>query len=322
MLEEINYWKASSWKEFVRSNLVPLRDLGNYLGYELDFLFYPNELADEALHIGHVAEKAVEVAEKVFGEPMGEREISEEEDVFELIREFLEIGANTTAGCSKHTFFVWSTRKITKNYLEEHYPALRDPETFNEIAKVLGWSEYWRPPKSKFLENYRLYSYPDYLTLLNIHKEDSDGFYFWVSSSGDEKTLGGLICKLNEDFWWLFSEQPELVAEYSVPDVFENYQEMCEDMLDRVDWSDDYDFISASRLEDPKELYGELYFNELYDFERMVVSRFRRSGNEYQPKDYLYVFQFWDILMPPMFLGKYELVFTKDKSRGVILARW
>ncbi len=141
MLEEIEYWNASSWKEFVKNNLVPLRDLGIHLGDELDPLFYM-DLPEKVFDIDYLAQEAVEIAEKIFREPMGKRKIPEEEDLLEILREFLEIGANTTAGCSKHTFFVWSTRKITKNYLEEHYPLLKDPKMFKKVAKILGWVEY------------------------------------------------------------------------------------------------------------------------------------------------------------------------------------
>lgn len=317
MLEEIRYWEQSSWKDFIEKAIVPLSSLAGFLAENLSL----DPLGERAKEIGTLAERTIRVAEEVFREPVRKTEQPPEEDVLEAARKFLEIGINMTAGHSKHTFFVWSTRKITKSYLEEHYKELIDPEKFNEVSKILGWSIYWEPLpiKSRILEGYRVYSYPDYLTLFDIYREEYTYFHFRVSSPPEAKeTLGGLICKLNEEIWKLAIEKPGLAAGYEFPNIFENYRKKCEEMLSRALWKDEKGFIAAKKI---SELKTSPDFNYLYEFEGLAVKKLRRySGYELLYK--ISVFEFWDTLMPPMFLGKYEFILSSDKSRGVILERW
>ncbi len=312
-MEDIHYWEVSSWKNFVQNTLVPLRDLAKFLAETENLASDP--LRGEAKKIEDLAGKAIEIAEEVFGEPMSEIKILPEEDLLEIVRKFLEIGINTTAGHSKHTFFVWSTRKITKSYLEEHYPELKDPEKFNKITKILGWSTYWEPPpiKSKIAEDYRVYAYLDYLSLLKIHYELPDKFRFQILSLQDKPTLGGLICKLNDALWKLIMERPGIATAYEIPDAFRNYFIMVDEMLKEVGWENKHYYISAAESSE---------YNYLYEFEGCAVTMLRRRYSEYELYSKFSVFELWDILMPPMFLGKYELILTADKRRGVIIRRW
>ncbi|MEM4317986.1 MAG: hypothetical protein QW776_03090 [Candidatus Nitrosocaldus sp.] len=192
MIEDIRYWEASSWKDFVQGTLVPLLDLAKFLAENLAL----DSLGEKAKSIGDPAGRAVDVAETIFGESIGRKEIPLEGDVPEIAKEFLDVGANMTAGHSKHMFFAWRARKITKSYLEEHYPELKEPEKFSEMARILGWPDYWKPPsiKSKIVGGYLVYSYSDYLTLFEIYKEEMGNFYFQVSSPHEAELLGGLIC--------------------------------------------------------------------------------------------------------------------------------
>lgn len=313
MLEDIRYWEASSWKKFIQEELVPLRDLAKFLAKKLSL----DTLGDWAKQIGELAERAVSVAESLFGESLSEREIPPDSDLFEVTREFLERGANFTAGHSKYTFFAWSTRKITKNYLEEHYPKLKDPEKFKEVAGILGWSEYWKPLpiEVKLVEDYQVYAYPDYLTLLDIYKQD---IYPYLRVSGlpnAKETPGGLICRLNEKLWELIKVRPGLAAGYELPDVSENYRKWSESMLNKALWKDEKDIIRAKSL---AELEKDPRCSYLYEFEGLAIKRLY----DHKVEAKVSVFEFWDTLMPPMFLGKYEFVLTPDKSKGVIFSRW
>jgi hypothetical protein len=316
MLEDVCYWDISSWKDFVRETLVPLRDLALFLSQNLTI----DPLGQEAERIGYLARQAVDIAEKIFNESMGT--FSTGEDIFEVARDFMEKVANFTATCSKHTFFVWSTRKITKYYLEEHYTQLKESEKFKEVSKVLGLTEYWSPPsvKSKLVEAYQVYAYPDYLTLFDIVQEDVSRFRFRVSNQPDSKrTLGGLICELNELSWRILTEKPGIVAGYEIrPPVLESYRATCEKMLNEALWKDEKNFIVAKPF---NQVETDPNFSILYEFEGLAVKRMVRYGN-YETQSKTSIFEFWDTLMPPMFLGKYEFVLDAGKKKGIILSRW
>ena len=320
MLEDIRYWEASSWRDFVRNTLVPLRDLAGFLADRLA----SDPLGERARKIGELAGRAVKVAERVFGGSMGEE--VPPEDLLEAFRRFLEKGANATAGCSKHTFFIWSTRKITKGYLEATYPELRSPERFRDVARILGWTVYWEPPPvnlrslAELLEDYRVYAYPDYLALLDVSFEGGSYRLRLSSLPGAEETLGGLVCKLNEALWRLVRDKPGKAVIYEVSDVFGEYIRMSESMLERVAWKDKKYFITAISLEEVGVKSFSDYYS--YDFEELAVKRIRRGVYSSSEISRISILEFWDTLMPPMFLGKYEFVLTPDKSRGVILARW
>lgn len=312
MLEEISYWERSSWKRFVEEKIVPLNRLAEYISENLAI----DPLGEEARAIKDLTGEIINISSSVFGEPINtEYEVSS--DIIEAVREFLERGANLTAGHSPYTFFIWSTRRISRNYMEAHYSKLFDDvDKFREIAGILGWEPYWSVPalKSKLAEDYIIYTYPDYLPAFEITQNLSSRFSFKLVESMDKKTIGGRICQLNRKLWNIVSNKPGIVKMYEVPDVWSSYGDMCREMLRRVSWKDEAFFIDAVPLSENRP-------RVLYVFEGLFVKKVR-GVNLDQVEKQMVVFEFWDLIMPPLFLGKYEIVLDQSRSRGVILERW
>ena len=313
MLEEIEYWNSNSWKEFVRSHVVLLRDYAKATADTLEV----DPIGREASKIAEVAEQVVRIAEDLFGEGLGKVE-EVPEDALEVARLFLETGLNLTAGHNPRTFFVWSLRKVAKLYAEEHYPKLKDPEKFDNIRRVLGLRTYWKPPavKSEVVAGYEVYGYPDYLSLLDIHKEESYEYHFRVASlPGAQRTLGGLLCELNELLWDLARKKPGLAAGYEMPNVFDNYKATAESMLSKALWKDERAFLlSVNMSTEGSEKW-------LYEFEGLGIKKLYRGYN-WEERGKLSILEFWDLLMPPHFLGRFEFVLTEDKGRGALFRRW
>jgi hypothetical protein len=320
MLEDIHYWDPNSWKEFVRNKIVLLRDLASATSDMLAL----DPLGEVAKDIASIAGNLVRASEEKFGESMGTFSVGEE-DVLEVARRFLELGANTTAGHCKHTFFAWSIRKITKIYLEDHYSELKEPDKFKALSDVLGLQEYWSPPdvKSRIVGGYVAYCFPDYRTLFDV-TEESYQFRFRISEIPEApKTVGGSLCKLNERLWKALSERPGLIAGYELPDVFKNYQATCASMLDKAMWKDERGIFTYTPYIGLERIEGVSQNCErLFEFEGLGVKKLRRTAGKFELEVKTSIMEFWDILMPPLFLGRCEFVLTPDKSRGIILTRW
>jgi len=314
LLEEIKYWKPEFILHYIEERIVPLRVLAE--GASKGFRNLDPRLSFYAKKISELASNIIDKAETIYSTRLPAYEAREPSDIYELIelgREFLEKAFNLTIGAEPRTFFIWSLRKITKIYLKEHYPKLKDQEVFNSIARILGLEVLLEPPKmepEELFEDYTLYGYPDFATELQVK----------------QKTLGGLVCELNETIWELsrddeirsydtLYERPKL-REYGQYSLYSDYIMRARDLLDSIGWD------SRTLPQLPSEL--EFRIRDLI-VEVNIPTGWRGAGQVRIPiathHDRMTLFNFLDIAMPPQMLGLWELYIKPNKRSGRIVSR-
>ena len=152
-------------------------------------------------------------------------------------------------------------------------------------------------PKELF-EDYTLYGYPDFTTELQVK----------------QRTLGGLVCELNETIWELsrdkeirsydtLYEKPKL-REYGQYSLYSDYIVRARDLLDSIGW----DSGPLPRL--PSKL--DFRIRDLIVDIPMGYATYRVS---------MTLFNFLDTAMPPQMLGLWELYIKSDRRSGRIMSR-
>lgn len=124
--------------------------------------------------------------------------------LLEEIKNFHELAVNFTAGYNPATYFVWSLRKNTRKHLNASYERLGSEELFAKTSSFLGLAELFKPDMAD-PSKYIVFGFPEYsgnyyvdsvsYKLSNFRQEDFNRF------SEEAKSVGGLICYLNELIW-------------------------------------------------------------------------------------------------------------------------
>jgi hypothetical protein len=229
--------------------------------------------------------------------------------VDELYRLFSEKCMHITVGYNDYMNFVWSIRKITRKYLYALYPELKDKDKFEAIKEILGLNTLFKPEveDEKLKEEYEILAFLDFGSLLN--------------NKGIDPSLGGLLCKLNLNIWYIFkwfNYQLGLLAE-PLPYLSREYFEHINEEL-KTKWSSSVIteriisyYLTSHGSSWPDEEYTELYISGPLIKSATVHYHLPPS---LQDKKQSYridelnapLFIVLDELMPAVSVGKYEIV--------------
>ena len=317
LLEEVKYYDVSSLRDYVEKTIVPLAEVSSIV--KKHFPDIDEDLAKYAEEIHTISKRIIELAEEKLNFKVEYEAASEPQDIYEIIeygRLFLEKSFNFTIASNPYTFFIWSIRKITKSYLEAHYPKLFEKNTFKNISSILGLEKYWEPPEikpRKIVEDYTIYAYLDYKAV----REEA------------EDTIGGLVSKMNEKI--LFKLARDDIKSYGVlyekPNLYETYQaNIVNKILEELNWRKtskisnliDFDIQGASFI--IRGLVVSITYSVITEW------RIDRYGREYGiprpvegPK--ISLFNFLDEIMPLQMLGIVEMKINRSGSGGSIEVR-
>ena len=299
MLEEIEYWKPETLLRYIEDEIIPLNTLAKEVSK--DFKDLDPQLLIYAYNIHELTENIIVLTKNIFGKEFPKQEIKKSSDIYELLeigRRFLEKAFNITVGANPYTFFIWSLRKITKAYLKEHYPMLKDSSIFSQISSILGLETILTPPKiepRELFEDYILYGYPDYYVEYN---------------QPVKMTVGGQVCRLNMKIWEMSKDNniKSYNTIYQKQNLFDVYKEKIRKILESIGWKPD-----------PLPYY---FVSNAFSIKGLTVEGggSKRYGYNYKPFDYkLTLFNFLDLVMPPQILGLWELKINPKEKRGQIL---
>lgn len=315
MLEEIEYWKPETLLRYIEDEIIPL----NILAHEVskDFKDLDPELSKYAYKIHELTENIIVLTKNIFGKDFPEQEIKKPSDIYELLeigRRFLEKAFNITVGAHPYTFFVWSLRKITKAYLKEHYPMLKDCNIFSQISSILGLETILTPPKiepRELFEDYILYGYPDYHVKYNQPVNN---------------TIGGEVCRLNVLIWKMSKDNniKSYNTIYQKQNLYKNYKEKITELLKSINWnSEPITYYSRNTLFSIDGFIVEIWGQNYYPYKKTIEYRGKLIEIEdYEIKDFqqlFTLFNFLDWVMPPQILGLWELEIDPFEKRGRIL---
>lgn len=312
MLEEIEYWKPESLSHYVEAHIIPLNMLAKKVSE--DFREFDPELSSYADKISNLTNDIIKITESIYSKSFSRHHVKKPSDIYELIeigRDFMEKAFNFTIGANQYTFFIWSLRKITRAYLLEHYPKLKDKGIFESISRILGLKEILKPPEiepREIFEDYILYGYPDYEIYYEEHKE---------------RTIGGLTCELNKLIWKMSGDDniKSYDTFYQKTNLFNDYMENAEKILESSKWK-------PEPLYFPNEFDGASFSIEGLTVNITIGYRTQKTspyppyqiveGIEYSPQEKITLFNFLDIVMLPQMLGLWELYLYSDIKRGKI----
>lgn len=258
---------------------------------------------------------------------------------------FLQLCADTTVGADPLVTFAWNVRKITRKYLNEAFPETRDEENMRLLREILGLEEIFTPSveEEQLKIDYTVYGFEDYASTYQLSEErkrrrretriycDSLKFYYGDLSdliskySKDSEfpswerervnrvftpqvsSIGGGLCLLNDYIWHMFALVKRglgLVLKH-VPELKDEYIKSCEKQLERLPK------VSVEET----VLDGRVTYSRVEEYEiegpLMRTPRFETRS----------LFAFLDEIMPAVFLGLYEIVFSEDRRRFVVVRR-
>jgi hypothetical protein len=182
--------------------------------------------------------------------------LKEPEKFVYAIKDFLEKCINFTAGYNAGTFFVWSMRKNTRNYINAISEKLSNEGEFKKLIETLGLEVLFEPD----LGNptlYTVWGYPEY------NKYNKYGNYFsYYSGFGEfqkvisnSKTFGGKICLLNEQIWNHFKQDLPYIKMSVVepPDPMKEYFQRVSGLTDEtpvLDYKDTTYYFKSTSIQD------------------------------------------------------------------------
>ena len=303
--------------------------------------------------------------------------IKNPDKVLDGFTKFLELCLNICVGYDPYTTFIWNIRKITRKYLEERFPEVKDEKNLEFLKNFLGLREIFVPniDDEKIKRDYTILGFPDYASCYYItdtanshlivvigdyiswcYKLYSDYYlskYYlnyllgcYEGLSSNVHTLGGRILNLNEIIWELFQYKQKLFHPLSliledIPNPKEDYIQACKVELEKIGWKilrdskiivdpaptgiSSIDAININMLTHVRVseyiVEGGLITkkcNSKRKQDRKTGKYYRREYHEILNKPFLI---FLDKIMPAIFLGVYELVFSKDKRSFVVIIR-
>jgi len=250
---------------------------------------------------------------------------------------FLQLCADTTVGADPLVTFAWNVRKITRKYLNEAFPETRDEENMRLLHEILGLEEIFTPSveEEQLKIDYTVYGFKDYASTYRLSEDrrqihvDSLKFYYgdlieysksskppiiWMrelnrvlSTTPQVSSIGGGLCLLNDYIWHMFALVKRglgLVLKH-VPELKDEYIKSCEKQLERLPKVSVEETVLDGRV-----TYSRV---EEYEIEGPLM---RTPRFETRP-----FFAFLDGIMPAVFLGLYEIVFSEDRRRFVVVRR-
>ncbi|RLE63598.1 MAG: hypothetical protein DRN53_01960 [Thermoprotei archaeon] len=220
LFEQIEPWSAETWKKFIENHIVPLNRLSKiYAKY-----FEGDTSSQVASYVAEASDKVLSVAESMLG--YIKKEYAVPEDPIEVGRLLMEHAVNTFLGVGeggKHSFFIFSLRKLPREYAYKLYPKLeKEPETREKVFKLLGINELWKPYiTSPLAEKLTLMGYPDYPMYCRVEKHGYTISLRVLPSK--ESTLGGTISRLIESLMAILA-RPGMLSAYELSiDVLTEY---------------------------------------------------------------------------------------------------
>ena len=232
---------------------------------------------------------------------------------------FLQLCADTTVGVDPLVTFAWNVRKITRKYLNEAFPETRDEENMRLLHEILGLEEIFTPSveEEQLKIDYTVYGFEDYASTyredrrgrlhvdsLELYFISERGYYVWgrLPTAPQVSSIGGGLCLLNDYIWHMFAlvkRELGLVLKH-VPELKDEYIKSCKKRLGK--------FLEVSVDE---SILGDI--TKEYEIEGPLM---RTPRFETRP-----FFAFLDKIMPAVFLGLYEIVFSEDRRRFVVVRR-
>ena len=259
-------------------------------------------------------------AEAAEAEPQAGDHISPDEMMERLVG-FLQLCADTTVGADPLVTFAWNVRKITRKYLNEAFPETRDEENMRLLREILGLEEIFTPEveDESVRKNYTVYGYPDFLSWYESpagagHLELSRCLKQCRDSSLSEataSTLGGYLLRLNAIIWGVFMDNTLSQILKNVPDLRREYLIRCKNVLRGLERP------LMEEMEKVTWSWCACLGSHVLHCEELDI-----SGASYefrgQKRPLLKLF---DEIMPAVFLGLYEIVFSEDRRKFVVMRR-
>ena len=276
-------------------------------------------------------------AEAAEAEPQAGDHISPDEMMERLVG-FLQLCADTTVGADPLVTFAWNVRKITRKYLNEAFPETRDEENMRLLREILGLEEIFTPSvEGEQKIDYTVYGFEDYASTYQLSEDrrsiyvDSLKFHYGDLRSDLEfcgkygkygefqervsrmlatpqiSSIGGGLCLLNDYIQHMFAfvkKELGLVLKH-VPELKDEYIRSCEKQLERLPMLSVEETVLDGRV-----TYSRI---EEYEVEGHLM---RTPRSETRP-----FFAFLDEIMPAVFLGLYEIVFSEDRRKFVVMRR-
>ena len=164
--------------------------------------------------------------------------LKDPELLLQEIKKLYERGVNFTAGYNPATFFVWSLRKNTRKHVNAMYDKLEAEEQFAKTRSFLGLTELFRPDMAD-PSKYIVFGFPEYgnnyldyavsSKLTNFSEQLIEEF------SKQTKSLGGLICYLNELIWAYLKQANQKQADlFDTSMIIQNLPDARKEYFDRV----------------------------------------------------------------------------------------
>jgi hypothetical protein len=321
LIEEIKPWEPDSWRKFINEHVVPLKALGENVSKQ--FAGDPSERAAKA--VSEAASSVIEAAKRSVGDVKEEFEVPS--DPIESIRLLVEKAANTFLGVDeggKYTLFAWTLRKITREYIEVLYPALKDEEKRKATFSILGVRELYRPPvRSPLADRLAILGYPDYASLAKV--EEWGGHVTLRILPAREKTLGGALCRLVDGIVEGLARPGILSSVELSVDVVGTYIKACPQIplqifpqaygnircWAQIGWKDCYELLS----EDRAWRYDHAWAVKGFSLKCVDdIYPDREEGSAYAATNFL---SFLRLVMPALVTGRAELLISAE---GRVLA--
>jgi len=231
---------------------------------------------------------------------------------------FLQLCADTTVGVDPLVTFAWNVRKITRKYLNEAFPETRDEENMRLLHEILGLEEIFTPEveDESVRKNYTVYGYPDFLSW--YESPAGAGHHLGLRQCRDSSlseatalTLGGYLLRLNARIWGLFMDNTLSQILNNVPNLRREYLIRCKNVLRGLERP------LMEEMEKVTWSWCACLGSHVLHCEELDI-----SGASYefrgQKRPLLKLF---DEIMPAVFLGLYEIVFSEDRRRFVVVRR-
>lgn len=255
------------------------------------------------------------------------------EDVVEEIQNVLTGLLNVTAQAHPFMFFAYTTRSVSRRYVEEAYPGLQDE--FQDLADVLGLHPVFRPDiaESDKREAYTVWGHEEAGMLDRLYQVNNA---IWEAFGDDE---------VRSDLSYFFDHVPDPGAEFerraeeSIAGLNWSYPSYIEErMRDTMEKDDSYIGGSSSVQVDrppddipaPKNgarssddsrygvhLMSLVVENGVLDAWRArTVNTSGYSNVELSFVEPISLFRYLDEIMPAVFLGQYEFDVTENGVRA------
>jgi len=323
LINEIKPWDVNSWKYFIEKYVMPIKLLAEAVAKQ----FVGDASAEVSKFLADSASRIITVASRFIGEVKAEFNVPE--DPIECLRYLVEKCGNIFLGVGeggKYTLFVWTLRKVTKEYLfEALYPTLKNEEKRKRTFEILGIQEdlplFTPAVKSPLTERLTILGYLDYPSLCRVEEW---GKYVTLSIlPARENTLGGSICKFVDGLVAVLSRPGMFSCIELSADVIRAYLDKCPSKpteLHQYSWNELNWRTSYATLTELSKWRTDYPWS---------ISGFavRCVGYLYSPDKWERLYQetnllsFLRWLMPSLITGRTEMLLSIDGRVAMLLER-